>query len=128
MDDEQLSRDRSWAQKFRDAFRGVKRGVRGQSSFAVHFFAAAAVVVAGIVVQLDELRWCLLALCIAMVLVAEMFNSALERLARAVDPRYNRQLRDALDVGSAAVLIAAGGAVVVGVIILGRGLLALFGG
>ena len=34
-------RPRTWADKFADAFRGLKFGIRGQSSFAVHFFLAA---------------------------------------------------------------------------------------
>ena len=53
-------------------------------------------------------------LCITIVLAAEMFNSALEHLARAVDRSENRHLGSALDIGSAAVLTAAMGASVVG--------------
>lgn len=35
---------RPWRGKFHDAFRGVKLGIRGHSSFFVHFFVAALVV------------------------------------------------------------------------------------
>ena len=52
-----------------------------------------------------------------MVLVAEMLNTAMEVLAKAVDPDVNPHVRDALDIGSAAVLLAAAGAVVVGGIV-----------
>ena len=38
-----------WRHKFGDAFRGLKLGIRGQSSFFVHFFFAALVVAAAIV-------------------------------------------------------------------------------
>ena len=38
--------NRSWLQKFRDAARGVKIAVRGESSYFVHFFITAAVVLA----------------------------------------------------------------------------------
>src|SRR5207249_11700618 len=40
---------RSWRSKFRDALRGVKLGIRGHSSFFVHFFFAALVIAAAIV-------------------------------------------------------------------------------
>jgi len=52
-----------------------------------------------------------------VVLAAEMFNSALEAMARAIDSGWNANLRDALDIGSAAVLVCAGGAATVGLIV-----------
>jgi diacylglycerol kinase len=117
MPKKRTSPEHSWSRKFRNAFRGVKLGVRGQSSFFVHFFAAAMVVAAALALSCNLVEWCLLAGAIAAVLVAEMFNTALERLAKAVDPRHNPHLRDALDIGSAAVLLAAAGAAIVGAIV-----------
>ena len=108
---------RSWARKSRDAFRGVKEGVRGQSSFYVHFFVAATVVVAGVVLRVNLYEWCLLVLCIAGVIAAELFNSALESMARAITKESDPYLGNSLDIGSAAVLVAAVGASIVGAII-----------
>ena len=76
--------DRFWTRKFRDAFRGVKEGVQGQSSFFVHFFVTVLVIAAGVVLGVSRKEWCLLALCITVVLTAEMFNSALESMAKAI--------------------------------------------
>jgi diacylglycerol kinase len=115
---------RSWAGKFRDAFRGVKAGVRGQRSFFVHFSIAATVVVADAVLGVNTCEWCLLALCIAGVLTAEMFNSALESMAKAITGEINPHLGNSLDIGAAAVLTASIGAVVVGAIIFVPRLLA----
>ncbi len=120
-------RQRSWRLKFACALRGVKQGIRGQSSFFVHFFVAAMVVVAATVLKCDRIEWLALTIAIAMVLTAELFNSALESLARAVDLGINAHLRDALDIGSAAVLTVSIGAVVVGLIIFGPRLGAMFG-
>ncbi len=53
----------------------------------------------------------------ASVLAAEMFNSALESLARSITSNHDENIADALDVASAAVLLAAVGAAVVGAII-----------
>jgi len=47
---------RSWAKKFADAFRGVKHGVRGQSSFYVHIVFAAAVVLCGIALGVQRIE------------------------------------------------------------------------
>ena len=110
-------RRRSWAKKFRDAFRGVGVGVRGQSSFRVHFFFAAAVIVCAVVMRMPRVEWCVLLVCIALVLAAELFNSALELLAKAITEEHDRRLADALDIGSAAVLVASLGAALVGSIL-----------
>ena len=128
MYDEPVRRKRSWIAKFASAFRGVKAGVRGQSSFFVHVFAAVAAIVAGLVFQVTRIEWCLLSLVIAGVLAAETFNSALEHLARSIADKYDPHVARALDIGSAAVLIAAAGSVVVGLLIFGPRLLTLIGG
>ncbi len=106
-----------WVRKFAHAFRGVRRGIHGQSSFLVHFTATVAVIIAAAAFRVSLVEWCLLALCIAAVLTAEMFNSALEHLARAVHDKHHPELGAALDISSAAVLLAALGAVVVGAVI-----------
>ncbi len=118
---------RSWIRKFCDAFRGVKEGVRGQSSFFVHFFVAIAVVAAAAVLRVDRYEWCLLVLCIAGVVTAEMFNSALESMAKAVTGQSDPHLGNSLDIGSAAVLVASVGASIVGAIIFGNRLGILLG-
>ena len=118
MHDQKPYRERSWTDKFGDALHGLKEGVRGQSSFFVHLFAAAAVIVAAVVLRIDDpTQWCLLLLCIAVVFSAEMFNSALESLAKAITDQFDPHVRTALNVGSAAVLIASIGAALVGTII-----------
>ncbi len=108
---------RHWRRKFRDAFRGVKEGVHGQSSFFFHFFVAVLVFVAGMVLEVNLIEWCLLIMCIAGVLTVEMFNSALESMAKAITGESDPHLGDSLDIGSAAVLIASIGASIVGAII-----------
>ena len=114
-----------WVRKFACAFRGVAVGVRGENSFVVHGVATAAVLAAGVWLQLPQLQWLLLVLCIATVLSAELFNSALERLARAISAEDHPDIRDALDVASAAVLIAAVGAAIVGLVLLARPILSM---
>jgi diacylglycerol kinase len=120
-----ISPKRSWSEKFGDAFRGVKEGVHGQSSFYVHGFIAIAVVAAGVGLGVSYVEWCLLALCITVVLVAEMFNSALESMAKAITGQIDPHLGNSLDIGSAAVLTASAGAAIVGAIIFAHRIWAL---
>jgi diacylglycerol kinase len=108
---------RPWREKFRAAFRGLKVGVRGHSSFSVHFFFAALVVAAASVLGCDKVEWCLLIGCIGMVLVAELFNSAIETLFRGLDEATRERIWPALDVAAGAVLLASFTAAIVGAII-----------
>jgi len=115
-----------WRRKFACAFRGFRIGTRGQSSFHVHFPAIMAVVALAWWLRLSREEWLILLLCIVGIVTAEMFNSAIEHLARAITREQNPEIRDALDVASAAVLIASVGAAIVGLSIFGRELLDLF--
>ena len=108
---------RSWAAKFATAFRGLKLGVRGHSSFSVHFFFAALVLVAALVLQCDPTQWCILIACIGGVLTTELVNSAIETLFRGLDYETRERAWPALDISAGAVLFASFTASVIGLII-----------
>jgi diacylglycerol kinase len=105
---------RGWLQKFRSAGWGIAAGIRGQRSFTVHLGMAVLVVASAAVLGMDRADWGLLLLCIATVIGAELFNSALERLARAVTRSEDEDVAVALDIASGAVLVVSLGAAAVG--------------
>ena len=119
--------ERYWYNKFANALHGTRLGIRGQHSFRVHFATAAAAVVCGAALGVSRHEWYMLLLCITVVLAAEMFNSALESMARAITHEHNPHLGGALDIGSAAVLVASVGAALIGLLIFTRQLLVLLG-
>jgi diacylglycerol kinase len=108
---------RPWRAKFRAAVRGLKLGIRGHSSFAVHFFFTALVLLSGVVLGCDLVQWCLLLLCIGLVLTAELFNSAVETMFRGLDEASKERGWPALDIAAGAVLLASGIAVLVGAVV-----------
>ncbi len=110
-------RRRPWRAKFRDAFRGLKLGVRGHSSFFVHFFVAALVLAAGGLFGCLPWEWCVLLGCIGLVLTAELFNSAFETLFRGLDEATKERVWPALDIAAGAVLLASVTAGAVGLLI-----------
>src|SRR5690606_8903570 len=110
---------RRFHHKFRDAFRGLRIGMWGQSSFLVHAAASAAVLLAAWSLRVTVVEWILLVLCITRVWVAELIDTAIEHLCRAVTDEYQPDIGKALDVASAAVLVAAIGAAVVGLAVFG---------
>lgn len=112
------SPNHSWLRKFACAFRGIAVGIRDQNSFFVHFPVTVAVIAAAWWLEISRVEWCLLLLCIAGVVTCELFNSAIEHLAKAVTREENPHLRDALDAASGAVLVAAIAAAGVGLFVL----------
>ncbi len=103
-----------WINKFRCAGRGLILGVQGQSSFAVHFVVTGLVLVLATLLQCEFWHWCVLLLCIALVLGLEYLNSALERLAKGLCSSHNDDVGAALDIASAAVLVASIISVIIG--------------
>ena len=115
-------RRHSWPRKLRWASRGVASAIRAERNFQVHLAMAVTVVVAAALVRASLVEWCLLVLCTAVVLAAEMFNTALEHLARAITRDHSDEIKDALDTSGGAVLLAAIGAALVGIAVFGRSL------
>lgn len=119
---------RLWRDKFREAFRGVKRGVRGHSSFSVHFFFAVLAVLLCILLECDRVEWCLVIGCIGIVIAAELFNSAIETMFRGLEGEARDRVYSCLDIAAGAVLIAGLTSAVIGSIIFGHRLLHLLKG
>lgn len=117
---------RSWRDKFREAARGVKLGVRGHSSFSVHFFFAALALAASAVLGLDVWEWCVVVVCVGGVLTCELVNSAIETLFHGLDDESKGRITGCLDIAAGAVLVAGLTAAVVGTLVFGRKLLILF--
>jgi diacylglycerol kinase len=111
---------RGWGDKFGEAARGVKRGVRREANFFVHFFFAALVVAAAAVLQCTLVEWCLLVGCIGAVLTTELLNSSLETMFHALDPATQGRMVGCLDIAAGAVLLASATAAVVGALVLGN--------
>jgi diacylglycerol kinase len=108
---------RSWRDKFRSAFAGLCLAIRTERSFAVHLPMAAAVTVCAALLRVSPVETCILILCVSLVLSAEILNTAIEYLARETSREQRPGIAAALDMSSAAVLVASLGAAAVGTII-----------
>jgi len=102
---------------FKFAFKGLWTMFTEEPNFRVHFFAALATVLLGIFYELNGTEWILITIVIGFVLVSEIFNAAIERLADFVSPGHNKIVGMTKDLCAAMVLVAALVAVVVGLMI-----------
>jgi diacylglycerol kinase len=118
----------SLAERTQKALRGIKLGARGHSSFFVQVFFIAVVLAAGLVLHCQRLEWCILIGCVASVLCAELFHSAIETIICGLNRASETWADAALDMALGAVLLARLGAAVIGGIILLSRLSALLHG
>ena len=102
---------------FKYALKGISRAVKTQTNMRIHLLATIVVVAIACYLRISANHWCILILTISMVLVVEMFNTAVESLCDAVTEEQNRHIGAAKDVAAAAVLVTATASVIIGVII-----------
>lgn len=103
-----------WINKFSHALNGLRYGMIGQSSFYVHLPATIAVPLLAYLLNCSHWQWCVLGLCVGLVWALELFNSAIEHLARGLCSEQNAAVGQALDTASSAVLVGALTALIVG--------------
>ncbi len=102
---------------FKHAFRGIRTLLATQMNARIHLIALVLVITAGILVNLSTGEWALIALAVGMVLSAEAMNSALEFLADHTAPEWHDSIGKAKDLAAGSVLLAAVGALAVGLFV-----------
>ena len=105
---------------FRHAGRGIAWALSTQANLRVHFFAAVVVLIGALLLRFSAIEFVGLVLCFAVVIAAELFNTALEVLIDYAWPEHHPMIGRAKDVAAAAVLMAAVGAAVVGILLFAR--------
>jgi diacylglycerol kinase (ATP) len=122
-----MSRVRNFIAKriasFRCAFQGWCYVIRTQRNAWIHAIATTLVVALAAWLRLPIAEWAILILVIALVWSAEFLNTAIEAVVDLASPVHHPLAKVGKDVGAAAVLIAAGAAVIIGLLILGPPLL-----
>ncbi len=102
---------------FKYAFCGIATLFRTAPNARVHVIAAVLALAAGYFLGISAAEWCIIIICIGMVISAEAVNSAIEFLADRISVKHHPLLKNTKDVAAAAVLILAITAAAVGAII-----------
>lgn len=111
---------------FQYAFAGIITGLKTERNMMIHYSALGLVVVFGITLKLSVTEWCICLILCALVISLELVNTAVEAVVDLVTKEHRRRARIAKDTAAGAVLIAAMTAAVIGGIIFGPKILALF--
>ena len=117
-----------WFAAADNAAAGILHATKTQRHLKFHLLASFAVLLCCFVIGLDKYEFAVIALVTIVVIVAEMFNSALEAVVDLTTQEYKPLARTAKDISAGAVLISAIGALVIGYLILGPHLAGIWRG
>ncbi len=106
---------------FKYAINGVVHVFRTQSHMRFHFLALTLVLVFSLIFRLGRFEVIVLLFAVSLVIVAEMFNTAIEAMTDLVTQSYHPLAKFAKDIAAGAVLISSINAIAVAVLLFGNG-------
>lgn len=102
------------------AIQGIRSAIGEQANLKILTSIAVAVVAAGFYFRIAAIEWCLVLLCIALVMGMEMINTAIESLVDLVTRDRVPLAGRIKDIAAGAVLLVAIISFIIGVIIFGK--------
>ena len=106
-------KNRSLATRVKFAFAGLGYAVRAERSLRTQLMVLAGVVAVLVYLRPAPVWWALILIISCTVIAAELFNTAVERLADQLQPELHPQIRIIKDCAAAAVLVLSAGALCV---------------
>ncbi|MEK6698671.1 MAG: diacylglycerol kinase [Nitrospirota bacterium] len=108
----------SWVQSANLAIEGIIYSVKTQRHMRYHLFAAAAVLILSLFLNISRIEFILLCMAIVIVLVSEMLNTAIEVTIDMISETYHPRAKIAKDIAAGVVLVASTGALTLAYLIL----------
>jgi diacylglycerol kinase len=102
---------------FSYALQGIAACFTSETNFKIHVMAACGATGIGLWLHINATEWCILLLCVAIVMSLELVNTAIEKLCDMVSPQKNNVIKKIKDMAASAVLIAAMSSCICGITI-----------
>ena len=90
---------------FTYAGKGIKSFVCREHNVWIHLSIALLTIMAGFFFEIHRIEWIAIIICIGVVIAAEAFNTAIERLVNLTSPEWNPIAGEVKDIAAGAVLI-----------------------
>lgn len=108
---------KSLVNSFGYAFQGICSSFRTERNMKIHVFIMILVVLLGIFLHISVTEWIVCVILFALVIGAELFNTAIEAVVDMISLEKSSQAKLAKDVSAGAVLVFAIASIIVGLII-----------
>lgn len=105
--------------KFIDAFNGLRIAF-SHKAVVIQIVLGILAIIGGIIIKLDYYEWLAFIICIALVVLCEVFNTAIEKIGDYLNINKDEKIKTIKDLSSAAVLLSALGALAICIAVIIR--------
>ena len=110
---------KSFVKSLSYALEGLRSALKTERNLRIHIIAMCLAVALGFYLGLSQIEWGFVIFAIGFVLVAELFNTAMERLGdETANGKQKQTIKRAKDTAAAAVLLSAVTALIIGILFL----------
>ncbi len=100
------------------AFQGVRMSFKkGEVNIKVHVAIAFVTIIISFLLSISALEWIAIIGCIGIVIAAELFNTAIEKIVDIISPEWNSKAGAVKDIAAGAVLVLSCMAALIGALI-----------
>ncbi|MCS4485554.1 diacylglycerol kinase family protein [Staphylococcus americanisciuri] len=103
--------------RFTHAFEGGRTLFRKDHNFLTHILAGCMAIILGFIYHISMIEWVFVMTAIALVLLAEAINTAIEYTVDLITDEYDIKAKHAKDIAAFSVLLASVFALIIGIII-----------
>ena len=100
------------------AWKGIRCCVGKEQNLSFHLIVTVLTIIAGFLLDITRTDWMIVILCIGVVIAAELFNTAIEKLVDLVSPERHPIAGQVKDIAAGAVLVCASTAAIIGLVVL----------
>jgi diacylglycerol kinase (ATP) len=109
---------RHWLKSVNFAIEGILHAAKTQRHLRYHFYTATVILLISYILGVSRTEFLIIALSVIAVLLAEMFNTAIEAIVDIMLPETSEKARVVKDIAAGAVFVTAFGVAVIGYLIL----------
>lgn len=99
------------------AWKGIRCCVGKEQNLSFHLIVTVLTIIAGFLLYITRTDWMIVILCIGVVIAAELFNTAIEKLVDLVSPERHPIAGQVKDIAAGAVLVCAATAAIIGLVV-----------
>lgn len=104
---------------FKYAFEGLAVALKKGRNYRIQTAAGIIALILGFYLKISTVEWAIIVITIALVLIFELINTAIEAIVDIVSPEIRDKAKIAKDVAAGSVLLSSISSIIVGLLIFG---------
>jgi len=113
-DRDRIKKNKTIVESFNNAIHGVFYAIKSERNMKIHITSAICILILSLFYNLSRIEFVVVCITVALVLICELFNTAIEVLVDLVTEEYHPKAKAAKDIAAGAVFMSALASLVVG--------------